>query len=308
MRKIPLLNLKELNLDIFNYKEALDFLKDYFNKSKAMNRKLSNRYCSTILTDGEFPTYVSKILRGERLINEQFLYDFIEKTQMDMESARYFELLVRIARLKDNSKKRKEFEKELRELRMAKELTYTMDHLTAASICSWLHLVVREIALLSDSVDLRTIQKSLLPFVLAGEKDGKRMILGCIADLIKVGILIEKEDGAIEPQDKHITFKDRDDIISKIIKEAHFEVLRQAIKALEEPRVRKDERDYYSVVIATTPEQCVAFQKWLKEAHKKAKKILDAPNGEATLLVNFASQFFPVTTSIENNNEVPKKL
>ncbi|MGK5093283.1 TIGR02147 family protein [Deltaproteobacteria bacterium TL4] len=284
---------QDLQLDIYRYRDFRTILKIYFEACKDNHVKYSYRYFTKALGLNS-PGYIQSILNGKKTLSDRLMREFIQMMGLPQSSRDYFELLVKMERVDFSSSLHHEYYQAAQMLRTKKIKVKTINESQIDCISSWYHWVIREMTLLKGAhLKVQWFRRCLHKLVpLSGKQ-----IIKIIEDL-KEAHLLQEQEGTLLTPDPVLNFADES--ISTLLKMYHRGTLEQGILSLG---TKAHEREYGSVLAATTPEKVALVKEKLRKTRREILEMLDAPVGEATELVSFAYQFFPVAQAKEDADE-----
>ncbi len=285
---------KDLEMNIFDYDSASEVLAEYVKRSQAINRRYSYRHFSKRLNSTS-PGYIQELIKGKRSFTDEVLDKIVRMMGIVGRAEEYFDLLAHRDRLSEESPLHEEYTQRLKSIRRGMQNAKTFDEAQIDCHFSWLHLIIREMALLQNSrIDLAWIQKSFSTY---GIPYSKKNILQCIDDMKRINMLVEK-DGEYLLQEPLLQFADEkiSTMLYQLLTRLHKEVMEHALFGLS---YSPKQREYGSVIVATSPEKFREVKKKLKQIRLDLGEALEVPPGEANLLVSFSFQLFPVARSPE---------
>ncbi len=273
----------DLELDVYQYRDCRSLLKDYFESCKREDKKYSFRHFTKRLGLNS-PGYIQSILQGKKSISDRLLEQLIQLMGLRHNKRAYFELLVRMERVDFSSPLYQEYYEAAQSMRSKNLKITSIDEAQCNCISSWYHWVVREMTMLKGAtLNIQWFKKCLNRFIPLSTKQ----VIGIIEDLKTAELLVE-QDHEISTPDPIINFAD--DKISTVLKMYHKGTMEQGILSLG---TKAKDREYGSVLIATTPEKCQIVKEKLRKMRREVLESLETPSGEATVLVSFSYQMFP---------------
>ncbi len=292
MNELQNLGLEDdLGLDIFQFDNARQVLAQYIEGCQAIKKSYSYRHFSRKL-GYRSPSYAKSLIQGDRPFTNKVISEWVVLMKLKDDQRKYFELLVKQEQISPNNPLHEEYQEMLEILRTRTQIK-TVEEERVAMTFSWLHLIIRELALLRDArIDLPSVHRCLSKFKTPFTK---QEILVCIEELQKGGFLVN-QDGEWHVDDPSITFEDEkiSSLLPVLLKQFHREGIKFSLEALDLPM---GAREYGALVVATTPDKFRLFKKRLKEFSHEAMEILETPPNESTLVTSFTFQFYPVAKS-----------
>ncbi len=285
---------KDLKMNIYDYDSPFVLLKEYIERCQKWHRGYSYRHFSSRLGD-KSPGYIQKLLNGSRPLTNKVIERLVELMGLDAHEQKFLELLVAKERVAADSLLHEEYSNLVRLRQEQAQQTKLVDEARINCDFSWIHLIVRETALLKNSrLDLAWIQRCLSRYP---NRFSKKDILLCLEDLQQAGLLIER-DGELKIADGTITFDAErvSEVLPDLLKKLHTSAIQQALPVINS---KSQQREYGSFLIATTPSQFNKFRKRLNEFSKEVFEILEAEPEEATMVTSFSFQLCPVAQAPE---------
>ncbi|MBF0238428.1 MAG: TIGR02147 family protein [SAR324 cluster bacterium] len=275
---------KDIPLDLYDFYDFREVLKEYFQQCAQQNKRYSYRYFSRRL-ELKSPGYIQSILKGERQMSAKFYEDVVGMMGLGSSELDYFDLLVRMDRARPGSHLYQEIIPKLRQFRAKTLKVKSIQQAQGECISSWLHWVVREMTLLKGaSLNIQWFKKSLRQLFSVNSSQ----IAQCLEELKAARLLVE-ENFEITAPDPVIQIREKK--LAPLLTQYHHDALTQAMAGLSLPA---KQREYGSILVTTTPEKFMEFKKKLKQDRSEALKLLNVPPGEGTMLVSFSFQLFPI--------------
>ncbi|MBF0350249.1 MAG: TIGR02147 family protein [SAR324 cluster bacterium] len=287
------LKYEDLNLDIYQYQDCRSLLKDYFEKCQELDKRYSFRYFSKTLGLSS-PGYIQAMLQGKKPVSDRLMENMIHLLGLKKETRAYFEMLVRLDRVDFNSPLYQEYYQAIQTIRSKHLQVKSLDEAQYNCISSWYHWVIREMAMMQGaSLKVQWLKRCLNRFV---PITGKQ-IMRIVEDL-KEARLLEETDGSLVVKDPVVNLGD--ETSAMMLKRYHMGAMEQGILSLNN---KAKDRDYGSVLVATNPEKIQLAREKLRKTRREIMEILQASPEEASLVVSWSYQFFPVAELVENADE-----
>jgi uncharacterized protein (TIGR02147 family) len=271
---------------IFYYEDPIAFLNSHFRERQKRNPKFSLRAWARQM-GYQNPSLLFQVLKGERRLKMDLALKLAANLQLKGKALRYFELIV-LARTCQTDTERRVFESMLAKLRPKKFQTLnvlTLDMFTAAA--EWYHWAILAMTELADfNPDPAWIQERL-----DGELD-KRTIKAAWDRLLRVGLMVQREDGRYElATDEDNPIFMQNEIPSEAIRQFHLQMIEKAKLAVTQQTI--EERILRSTTISFKRENLPQVHEIINEAHKQLLELASKPDGEEVYQLN--SQFFRLT-------------
>jgi uncharacterized protein (TIGR02147 family) len=224
-----------MDVDVLEFLEYREYLRDWYAESKRQHRFTSYRYLAQ--KTGIDPAWIVRVFQKEGHLAEESLPAFIRLCALDERRAEYFRVLYRFCKSKSPEDQREHYKRmmELREVvarRLASpELVYFSD---------WSIVALRAlIGISQDTSDIEGLGKRLSPPVLPGEARNALDVLS------KLGLVTEDGKGGYDITDRMVT--SGTDIQSMAVRQYHRRTLELAQESLD--RHPPEERDISSVTL-----------------------------------------------------------
>ena len=275
---------EDLGLNIFEYYDYQGLLIELFESIKKMDNKYSFRFFATRL-ELKSPGYIQSILSGKRNLSDTVLGKIFQIFNFTVDEQEYLELLVRLKKTSFTSPLYQSYKSRLQEIR-AKKLKFKMVKLAQYECASsWVHWVIREMFLLKGaSLDVKWIRKSLKRFLPLSSSQIQKYL-----DDLSTANLIEIDGDKVTVPDPILSLDPKS--LPSLLKQYHSEAIMQSVENLSLDKVN---REYGSIIVATSKEKFKHFKEKLQKDRRDALQLLTVPKEEANTLVSFNFQFFPV--------------
>lgn len=253
------------SVSIYNYIDYVEYLAAWFENQKQTRYGFSYRSFNK-RANIKSPNYMQRIISGQRKLSPTYLEGIFTALELTSKEQEYFSILLKI------SQSKKENEREqlicalvtLRAEECQGKLTQPMLHYLA----KWYYPVVRELIVLRQTTDARTISQAISPTVKPKE------LKQCI-DFLLMNEYIEISHGAYRHKTPILTTGDS--IISEIVSHFHKENL--LLAADELPSIPLEKRDVSSLILSLSES---SFQKIKSEIQLFRKKLLHISEEEKT--------------------------
>jgi len=276
--------LEDLGINIFEYYDYRSLLDDIFQALRSRDGKYSFRFFAKLLRL-KSPGYIQSILNGKRNLSETVLGRIIENFGFSTDEREYLEILVRIKKTSFTNPFYPVYKSRLQEIR-AKKLKLKLVKLAQYEcVSSWVHWVIREMFLLKGAyLNIQWIKKSLKHSLALNT----RQIQQCLDDL-REAKLIEIEGEKVTVPDPVLSLDPKS--LPALLTHYHSEAILRSVESLS---LDEENREFGSVIVATTKEKFKRFKEKLQKDRSEALQLLSVKPGEAEMIVSHSFQFFPV--------------
>jgi len=222
-------------LDVLDYLEYREFLRDWYGESKRLNRFTSYRYLAQ--KTGLDPAWIVRVFQKEGHLGEEFIPAFIRLCGFDDRRAEYFRILHRFCKTKSPDDQREHFKRlmELRELDArhleSPEMVYFSD---------WYIVALRAlIGITEDTSDVEALGRRLSPPIKPEEARSAFEVLQ------KLGLVEPDGRGGSNITDRLVTTGSN--VQSSAVRQYHRRILELAQESLD--RHPPEQRDISSVAL-----------------------------------------------------------
>jgi uncharacterized protein (TIGR02147 family) len=265
---------------LFDYLDYRQFLKDYLAKMQQQSRYYSLR--ATASRAGVDPSYLSKVLRGEKNLTPQAGVRIAHHCKFSRKETAYFELLIQFNQAKGAEEKSFYMER-LSELQQRRNpVSLNANH--AAYYTAWYITVVRELLNCSVGVvDEKDIAAMVSPSITAAEARRALEVLQRLE-------LVEKnEDGSWRVRQQFITAGPA--VATEAVREFQRQMLRQAADALD--GIAPELREIATLTLSLSEAGFAQVRDHLRELRSTLMAVADNDkNPQGVYQINF--QAFPV--------------
>ena len=262
------------DLVIFNYLNYVDYLNDWFNEKKALEKTFSYQKLANKL-GMKFKSYISMILNGKRKFPKKSINILSEVLGLNIKEGKYLESLIFYQDSEDLNEKEKHFES-LQNLR-PKTAAYQLEKEKHDYFKYWYVPLVREIVTFFDfDEDFQKLGQKLIPSINAKQaKFAYELLINL--DLIQK----EKQQGTlINNLRKNLYVQTNKEIVipreSKVLAMRKFqqEIIEQFLYADQNQQIQNDIRRVSTSTFTTSKEGIVQLQQLLEDFNKKVVEIV----------------------------------
>lgn len=265
---------------LYEYLDYREFLRDYYEDRKSGNFFFSYQFMGQKV--GMDPSYLAKILSGQRHIPTKKISLFSELCELSGKRAEYFETLVYFCRAKSDKESKLHYEN-LIKLRAVKGYTLTSAQYKFYS--KWHYTAIRAILGLRNYTDeYEDIAKNLDPPL------RPEQVRQAITFMLRNGLIKKNEDHVLKPTNKHISSGPQADKVA--IRNFQKEMMHMAERSLEEHP--KEIRDISTLTIAVKKECIPDIQNIIAECREAIRQRIDLDK-DPDSIYQLNLQLFPLT-------------
>jgi uncharacterized protein (TIGR02147 family) len=266
---------------IFYFEDPIAFLNSQLRERQKRNPKFSLRAWARQL-GYENPSLLFQVLKGERRLKMDLAIKIAANLKLKGKALRYFELIVL------NSTCTTENERRVFEQMMAKirpKSVQTLDDLSVeifSAISDWYHSAIPVLTTLVDfEPNINWIQERL-----GGEID-KKTVKAAIDRLVKLGLLVQHEDGGLARAGDNPRFV-HTDVPSEAIRQHHKQMIEKAFTAVD--RQTRDERHNMGATLSLKIADLPQAIEIISDAHRQIMALAAVNDGEE--VYQFNTQLF----------------
>jgi uncharacterized protein (TIGR02147 family) len=273
-------------MDLFDYADYRQFIKDYVLTRQSANRAFSYRYLA-MKAGINSSSFYTQIVKGARNLTKNTILRTCQALKLSDSEAEYFEHLVFFNQAGTIRDKNRYFEllTRCRSLHGARRLQPDQyDYFSA-----WYHCVVREAVVMLDfGDDFKKLAHFLSPAISAEQAKQS------VELLLRLGLLVKTEHGYAQADP---TLTARSDIRSIQITNFQIEMLKHAIAAFD--RCRPEKRIHSATTFGISEENAKVFAGKLRECREQLMNIAqNDPNPQVVYQLNLS--LFPMTQPSTN--------
>jgi len=277
-----------MSLDVLEYLDYRDFLRDWFVESKKQNRVTSYRYLGQ--KTGLDPAWLVRVFQKEGHLNEESIPTFQKLFAFDERRSEYFRILHRFCKSKSPDDQREHFQRlmELREMEARKldspELTY---------FGSWSTAALRAlIGITQNTSDIQLVASRLSPSISASEAADALELLR------KLNLVEPDGHGGWNITDRIVTTGN--EVQSHAVRHYHRNILALAEQSLE--RHPPESRDISSVTLTIDEEDIPEIKERVAEFRRGLLQFARASEN-ANRVYNLSISLFPLSASHEESSK-----
>lgn len=185
-----------MGLNIFDYSNYRDFLRDYYNHSKETNSRFSFRYFG-LKAGFSSPNFLQRIIKGDRNLSKDFVPKFSAAMGLNKKEQQYFDALVSFNQAKAPEAKR--YYLELLHNLKKKGISSHISDDQYEYVSRWYYPVIREMVTLPDFRDDPKWIRARL-----GNRLKAKEIEDALCTLLRLGLLKRNDNGRLTQAEAHI--------------------------------------------------------------------------------------------------------
>lgn len=287
--------MKTMNkeIQIFNYFHYREYLQAVYLWRKEHESGFSHRQFSSEAGITS-PNYLSRVLKGERSLSEEYCKKFCTALNLQKNEAGYFTVLVQFNNETDNLKK-EAYLRTLLSLRYRQGI-HRIDDKKLQFFSKWYYPVIRELAVLIDfKDDYNVLARNCIPRITAQQAQN------AVKYLLKNGFLQLDKNGSLVRSEQIIS--SGDEVSSVILRNYHKKILEQSIDAID--TIDKDNRDISSLTLCVSKKTFAEIKKEIQSFRKRLLQMAKQDNNpEIICLTGF--QLVPRSEPIVNKRNRSK--
>jgi uncharacterized protein (TIGR02147 family) len=274
-------------IDIFEYLEYQDFLRDHYKSSKNNQRFFSFRYIA--LKTGLDASFYVKVLNKQKHISESAIPALVAFLKLNKRESEYFSALVRFNKAKRPEQERLYFEK-LLALRNPVSKTLEKDKYDYFS--SWRNVAVwEELKVISFKGDYSDLASRLVPAITPTQaKSAVRL-------LEKLGMIVREKDGVYRATDEFVS----SDGVTRAMAVRAFQKELSLLAAEAIERIPKERRDISTLTLSTSAACLEAIRERLTEVRHEIMEMVKK-DGAAEEVYQLNFQIFPLTCNTKSED------
>jgi uncharacterized protein (TIGR02147 family) len=274
-------------INIFDYLEYREYLRDYYQEQKRTKPFFSYRFIGNRV--GMDSSFVIKVLQSGLHISPKRIESFIKLLNLNAQEAEYFEALVHFCRAKTQRQRAVYFDK-LFAISVVK--AYSLEAHHYEFFRKWYYSAVWAIINCSPFYgDFAELAGQCLPPITV--RDAKR----AIRLLERLGLIKKEKDGAFRTTDANLTTGQK--WRSPAIEGFQREMLRLASESVE--RFAKEERDLSTVTLCVDEKIMPEIREHIRQFRSSLVKLVNSHAG-STKVYQLNVQLFPLSGNLEKKS------
>jgi uncharacterized protein (TIGR02147 family) len=275
------ISVPQAELNIFEYSDYREYLKDYYHVRKGQPGGFSLR---TFARKAKFPshTHLQYVMDGKRNLSQKTLVKLILALELATDQARFFQSLVFFNQAKSSEEKTFHHTRLLEEdpRRTLKSLEGAQFQLFG----QWYHSAILEMVSLKDfHGQAKWIASHLVPSITPAQAEESLRLL------LEAGFLRRSINGFV-PMDPAITTGD--EVLSQLVRSYHLEMMRLATRAMDD--LPAEDRDISAVCFAIKAGDFSKVKRQIQQMRKQLRSFAAAP-GEGNKVIQINMQLFPLS-------------
>ena len=278
-------------MNIFEYKDYREFLRDYYNEQKRRNKGYSYRLFARHAALAS-PNYLKLVIEGTRRITDKSLPHFVKGLKLNDNEEQYFRAMVNYQESTDEDDRQTSLA-DIKKL-AAKNQMQVLELSEARNeiLKSWHHWAVREMVLLADFSDNPQWISEKLRGLISVEQAKESMEL-----LLRLRFII-REAGKYVLSEPLISTSD--EVLSPLLQNLHWQFSDLAMQTMATQPVSVREMSGLTLAV---PKSSVAE---IKAAIKKFRRELNqtfSTEGKNEVVYHLAVHFFPLTSDTRGEQQ-----
>lgn len=244
-------------IDIYNYFDYRDFLRDIFNEYKKAHKGFNYR---SFARDAGIKdqTYLNRVINGKRNLTGNYVPNICSFFQLIPSQARYFETLVAFSNARDPDQK-EELLKKILSLRYSKD-TYRIEDKKLNFYQKWYYPVIRELVTIVDfQEDYNLLARLCKPRITAVQARGAANYL------LKNDFIIKNPDGTYTQT--HQAISTGPEVNSTILRKYYHQVMKHYSDAIDTEK--REDRDISSLTLSVSEGVFRGIKKEIQDFRKR---------------------------------------
>jgi uncharacterized protein (TIGR02147 family) len=271
-------------IDIFEYLEYQDFLRDHYKSSKHSQRFFSFRYIA--LKTGLDASFYVKVLNKQKHISEAAVPKLVDFLKLNKRESEYFTALVRFNKAKRPEQERLYFEKLLA---LRNPVSKSLDKDKYDYFSSWRNVAVwEELKVAPFKGDFAGLGSRLNPALSAAQAKSSVRLLE------KLGMVVREKDGTYRATDQFVS----SDGVTRAVAVRAFQKEMSMLAAEAIERIPKEQRDISTLTLSTSAACLEAIRERLSEVRQEIMEMVKM-DGKADEVYQLNFQVFPLTRNLK---------
>ncbi len=275
-------------LNVFDYTDYRNLLRDFYEQQKKKNAKFSHRYIAQKVGFSS-SSFFSQVIKVQSNISDRLIFSFAKFMKLNKRETEYFELLVKYNQAKSHEEKKFFFEKLLNFRRPeTKKLQAGQYQL----LNKWYHIAIRQIiAVLPFRGDYKELAKTIVPAISPAE--AKRGV-----QLLKDLDLIRKNaQGYYEWNQPSITTGSDSSALG--LQTYILQTMDLGRDALD--RFEKKERDLSTLTLSISGQGLIKALESIRQFRKELLELAEN-DSEVDRVYHLNMQFFPMSKVVQGRS------
>lgn len=274
--------MKSVSLNIFEYTNYRDFLKDYYARAKEAKNNFSHRWFAR-RAGFSSPSFLNMVITGQRSLSRESISKVSTTIGLNKREQQYFETLVAFNQAKEPESKRYYLEL-LFGIRKDKTGSVLKDE-QIECLSNWYYPVIREMVALPEfKEDPAWIKKQL------NDKISVKEAREAIELLLRINLLIRDENGRLKHNDAN--FYTEEELKHTAAYQFHKQMLALANNMIE--TTPQNRREFAGVTMAVSEKQFNDIKKMVQDFEHSILRYLTNNSDTPSTVFQLNMQLFPV--------------
>jgi uncharacterized protein (TIGR02147 family) len=274
-------------INIFDYLDYREFLRDYYKEKKVNNSVFSYRFIGNHV--GMDSSYVIKVLQGNLHISSKKINDFIKLLELGPSEAEFFETLVHFGKSKTERQRKLYFDKLFS---VSSVKARRLDPHAYEFFQQWYYSAVWSIInCMSFNGDFQSLAGACMPPITVGDaKQAVRL-------LVKLGLITKDAEGSFHTTERNLTTGMK--WYSRAIENHQRDMIRLAGEAIG--RFPKEARDISTVTMCLDEKMLPEIREHVRQFRSSLINMVNSYSG-AGRVYQLNMQLFPLSVDMEKKS------
>lgn len=266
---------------LYHYDNYRDFLKDFYLRSKAENKKFSFRYFSRV-AGFQSSSFLKQVMDGQRNLSEDGIEKFAHALKLNKDENHFFKYLVLLNQA-TKIDERHFYSREILRSRTFKKLNPIRES-QLKYLSEWYFIPIRELVSLPQfREDPEWIAQQLRPPI------STEQARDTLTELLKIGLLLRDENQRLIQAEKDILVPDQ--ITSSFLAHAHREFIKKAGESIE--LIPSERREISAVTIKLSAQKLTKIKEIIQNFRNDIRAEA-ARDDHHDSIYQMTLQFFPL--------------
>lgn len=273
-------------INIFDYLDYREFLRDYYKEVKKEKSFFSYRFIGKKV--GMDSSYVIKVMQGSLHISPKKIDDFIKLLGLKGKEAEYFVTLVHFGRAKTDKERKFYFE---RIFSISSGKAQTLETHQYEFFQKWYYSAVWSIINCKPfDGDFSKLANLCVPPITISEAKQSIILLE------KLKLIVKKEDGLYYTTEQNLTTGSK--WISKVIENYQYEMIRLAEESIS--RFEKKDRDISTITLCIDEKHLPEIRDYISNFRSSLINLVNSYEGSSKVY-QLNIQLFPLSSDLEKS-------
>jgi uncharacterized protein (TIGR02147 family) len=278
-------------LEIYEYDNFREFLRDFCAHAKAKDKKYSLRYFSR-LAGFVSPSHLKRVIDGERNLSSEAITKFSKVLKLNKRQSFFFQNLTLFNQAKTNSE-RETYARELLKSRNFREAR-PLSQLQFQYFAHWYFVPVRELAALSDfREDPTWIADAIRPRITPNEA------ARALRELEKLGLLVRNTSGELIQSATDLIRPDS--FTASFYVRYHKDMIQRGAESIE--LISREKRDISTVSFALSTSALVKIKEMIGRLREEVLAVA-AQDSDSNSIYQLNLQLFPIAETGNSEEKV----